>query len=53
MCFNLFFTPQILEGHAGTIFQGHRAVHRLTDVEMIVSAVMEMGASRISSKSWH
>jgi len=53
VCFNLFFTPQILERHAGTIFQGHRASQQLTVVEMIVSAVMEMGAGRISSKSWH
>lgn len=52
-CFNLFFTLQALERHAGTISQGHRPSHRLTDVEVIVSAVMGLGAGRISSNSWH
>lgn len=39
-CFNLFFTLQALERHAGTISQGHRPSQPLTDVEVIVSLVM-------------
>lgn len=52
-CFNLFFTLQALEILAGTISQGHRPWPQLTDVEVIVSVLMGMGAGRISSNSWH